>query len=77
MSSNHTQLGAWVNSKMSARNPPLYCTITVVVVFFALTDRASTIPSNTVCMYGHTYKSMDQPGSKVANPVRGQLNREK
>ena len=30
-----------------------------------------------VCMYGHTYsKSMDQPG-KVANPARGQLNREK
>ena len=28
-------------------------------------------------MYGHTYsKSMDQPG-KVANPARGQLNREK
>ena len=27
-------------------------------------------------MYGHTYnKSMDQPG-KVANPTRGQLNRE-
>ena len=27
-------------------------------------------------MYGHTYsKSMDQPG-KVANPARGQLNRE-
>ena len=30
-----------------------------------------------VCMYGRTYsKSMDQPG-KVANPTRGQLNREK
>ena len=30
-----------------------------------------------VCIYGHTYsKSMDQPG-KVANPARGQLNREK
>ena len=30
-----------------------------------------------VCTYGHTYsKSMDQP-SKVANPARGQLNREK
>ena len=30
----------------------------------------------SVCMYGHTYsKSMDQPG-KVANPARGQLNRE-
>ena len=28
-------------------------------------------------MYGHTYsKNMDQPG-KVANPARGQLNREK
>ena len=28
-------------------------------------------------MYGHTYsKSIDQPG-KVANPARGQLNREK
>ena len=28
-----------------------------------------------VCMYGHhIYQSMDQPG-KVANPVRGQLNR--
>ena len=27
-------------------------------------------------MYGHVYsKSMDQPG-KVANPARGQLNRE-
>ena len=30
-----------------------------------------------ICMYGHTYsKSIDQPG-KVANPARGQLNREK
>ena len=29
-----------------------------------------------VCMYGHTYsKSMNQPG-KVANPARGQRNRE-
>ena len=28
------------------------------------------------CMYGHTYsKSIDQRG-KVANPARGQLNRE-
>ena len=30
-----------------------------------------------VCMYGHhIQQSMDQPG-KVANPARGQLNREK
>ena len=29
-----------------------------------------------LCMYGHTYsKNMDQPG-KVANPARGQLNKE-
>ena len=29
-----------------------------------------------VCMYSHAYnKSLDQPG-KVANPARGQLNRE-
>ena len=29
-----------------------------------------------VCMHGHTYsKGMDQPG-KVANPARGQLNRD-
>ena len=29
-----------------------------------------------VCMYGHKdYKSMDQPGM-IANPARGQLNRE-
>ena len=28
-------------------------------------------------MYGHTYsKNIDQPGNKVANPARGQLNRE-
>ena len=34
-------------------------------------------PYTVRCMYGHTYysKSMDQPG-KVANPARGQLNRE-
>ena len=31
---------------------------------------------NSRSMYDHTYsKSMDQPG-KVADPVRGQLNRE-
>ena len=29
-----------------------------------------------ICVYGHTYiKGKDQPG-KVANPARGQLNRE-
>ena len=34
------------------------------------------VTSSVYCMYGHTYsKSMDQPGD-VANPARGQLNRE-
>ena len=35
-----------------------------------------SMPTMYVCMYGHHIKqSMDQPG-KVANPARGQLNRE-
>ena len=39
-------------------------------------DRIFTIIPVASCMYGHTYrKGMDQPG-KVANPARGQLNRE-
>ena len=38
---------------------------------------AQVIRNMCVCMYGHTYSKriMDQPG-KVANPARGQLNRE-
>ena len=39
---------------------------------------AITTMFDDVCMYGHTTYSksgMDQPG-KVANPARGQLNRE-
>ena len=48
-------------------------------IIFSVTRTASSIGSNIlmyVCVYGHTYsKSMDQPG-KVANPARGQLNRE-
>ena len=40
-------------------------------------DGASQVLYNRHVWYGHTYsKSMDQPG-KVANPARGQLNREK
>ena len=29
MPSNHTTVGAWVNSKLSGRNPPLYCTFQI------------------------------------------------
>ena len=36
--------GPWINGEMTGRSPPLYY---VVVVFFTLTDRASTIPNNT------------------------------
>ena len=45
-----------------------------IPVFWTSSAHASS--SATVCTYDYTYsKSMDQPG-KVANPARGQLNRE-
>ena len=59
-------------------------------IFPSLYRLYSTVQYSTVCLfvshlrsmglnvllYGHTYiKSMDEPG-KVANPARGQLNRE-
>ena len=28
--SNHTRIGAWVTSKMSVRNPPVYCTFPLI-----------------------------------------------
>ena len=41
-----------------------------------ISDFSLNIGETHRCMHGHTYsKSMDQPG-KVANPARGQLNRE-
>ena len=30
--SNHTRIGAWVNSKMSGRNPLVYCTIPLIAM---------------------------------------------
>ena len=30
--SNHTRMGAWVNSKMSGRNPLVYCTIPLIAI---------------------------------------------
>ena len=42
----------------------------------SLSPLTRTLPQHSRTMYGHTCsKSMDQPG-KVANPARGQLNRE-
>ena len=44
--------------------------------YYVRVQSIKIITAMQVCMYGHTYsKSMDQPG-KVANPARGQLNRE-
>ena len=41
-----------------------------------MTGPDCTVMCNLINMYGDTYsKSMDQPG-KIANPARGQLNRE-
>ena len=45
-----------------------------VEYYFCLTKMCHN--SKYGCMYGHTYsKNVDQP-RKVANPARGQLNRE-
>ena len=30
--SDHARIGAWVNSKMSGINSPLYCTITLKII---------------------------------------------
>ena len=30
--SNHTRIGAWVNRKMSGRNPLVYCTIPLIAM---------------------------------------------
>ena len=74
--SNHTRLGAWVNSKMYlvGRNPlVVHCTIPLIAMQGYHTNTAEDMGS---LGYSHTYsKSMDQPG-KVASPARRQLNRE-
>ena len=65
--------------KYAKRSMPRRGEVTVSVSIFlvCMLERGhKRNPSSVVCMYGHTYiKSMDQPG-KVANPARGQLNRE-
>ena len=59
--SRHTGIGAWVSSKMYTRIKGYNYVVVVVVSHI---------------QYGYAYsKSKDQPG-KVANPARGQLNKE-
>ena len=40
--SNHTRIGAWVNSKMSGRNPLAYCTILLIVMQGYYTNTENT-----------------------------------
>ena len=51
--SSHARIGAWVNSKMSGRNPLLkvYCTISLFVVQGYLTNTEYTVSLgyNSVC----------------------------
>ena len=55
---------------------PTYLVSLRRVPWVVLTSYVYSLPGMYVCMYGHIYsKSKDQP-RKVANPARGQLNRE-
>ena len=56
-----------VNSIISGRSPPLHCCV-VVVVFFTLTNRASTIPSN---IRGCQSGTRSQRGTKVNGSHHG------
>ena len=40
--SNHTRIGAWVNSKMSGRNPLVYCTIPLIAMLKDITQTQRT-----------------------------------
>ena len=62
---------------MSGRSPPLYCTlssilITMLVVFFTLTDRASTVPSNIRGCQSGTWSA----GQKKIRGISTKLQRE-
>ena len=49
--SNHTRIGAWVNSKMSGRNPPVICTNPLIAMQGYQTKTEDTISSdyNSIC----------------------------
>ena len=50
---NHTRIGAWVNSKMSGRNPLLivYCTIPLIAMqgYHTNTEDTGSSGYNSVC----------------------------
>ena len=49
--SNHTRIGAWVNSKMSGRNPLVYCTIPLIAMegYHTNTEDTGSLGYSSVC----------------------------
>ena len=49
--SNHTIIRAWVNSKMSGRNPLVYCTIPLIAMqgYHTNTGDTGSLGHNSVC----------------------------
>ena len=44
--SHHTKIGAWVNSKMSGRNLPLYCTTVTLLIAMQVNTRGRNFTKN-------------------------------
>ena len=51
VSSNHTRIGAWVTSKISGRNPPVYCTIPLIAMqgYQTKTEDTISLDYNSIC----------------------------
>ena len=49
--SDHTRIGAWVNSKMSGRNPLVYCTISSIAMqgYHTKTEDTGSLDYNSIC----------------------------
>ena len=49
--SNHTRIGAWVNSKMSGRNQLVYCTIPLIAMqgYHTKTEDTGSLDYNSIC----------------------------
>ena len=48
---NHTRVRAWVNSKMSGRNPLVYCTIPLITMkgYLTKTEDTGSLYYNSIC----------------------------
>ena len=48
--SNHTRIGAWVNNKMSGRNPLVYCTIPLIAMlrYHTKTEDTGSLDYNSI-----------------------------